>query len=188
MVRALRIRVKIPTSVVVDVVDAKPCRHGLIDFPNYARISREKLAHTLISETVCIRVVERAVLDAAVARGERGCAPLCNVWLPFSERVAGCDDEARVLFDDRVCVGEARIEIEAARHHVVAAIEKAKSTEGSAIAAAMKNACFKVKDNPGILLDVCFDDKGDIDRESFLVEVKDGKQVVTATLPMLVKR
>ena len=57
-----------------------------------------------------------------------------------------------------------------------------------AIAAAMKNSCFKVKDNPGILLDVCFDDKGDIDRESFLVEVKDGKQVVTATLPMLNKR
>lgn len=126
---------KIPTSVVVDVVDAKPCRHGLIDFPNHAQISREKLAHSLISETVCIRVVERAVLDAAVARGERGapiavksisrergCAPLCNVWLPFSERVAGCDDEARVLFDDRVCVGDARIEIEAARDHVVAAV------------------------------------------------------------------
>ena len=69
-----------------------------------------------------------------------------------------------------------------------AAIEKAKSTDGKAIAAAMKNSCFKVKDNPGILLDVCFDDKGDIDRESFLVEVKDGKQVVTATLPMLNKR
>ena len=69
-----------------------------------------------------------------------------------------------------------------------AAIEKAKSTDGVAIAAAMKNSCFKVKDHPGILLDVCFDDKGDIDRESFLVEVKDGKQVVTSTLPMLNKR
>jgi branched-chain amino acid transport system substrate-binding protein len=69
-----------------------------------------------------------------------------------------------------------------------AAIEKAKSTDGKAIAAAMKNSCFKVKDNPGILLDVCFDDKGDIDRESFLVEVKNGAQVVTATLPMLSKR
>ena len=45
-----------------------------------------------------------------------------------------------------------------------------------------------MKDHPGILLDVCFDDKGDIDRESFLVEVKDGKQVVTQTLPMLNKR
>lgn len=69
-----------------------------------------------------------------------------------------------------------------------AAIEKAKSTDGKAVAAAMRSSCFKAKDHPGILLDVCFDDKGDIDRESFMVEVKDGKQIVTQTLPMLNKR
>jgi branched-chain amino acid transport system substrate-binding protein len=69
-----------------------------------------------------------------------------------------------------------------------AAIEKAKSTDGKAIAAAMKNSCFSAKQNPGILMDVCYDDKGDIDRESFLVEVKGGKQEVVATLPMLNKR
>ncbi|TAG01905.1 MAG: amino acid ABC transporter substrate-binding protein [Burkholderiales bacterium] len=69
-----------------------------------------------------------------------------------------------------------------------AAIEKAKSTEGKAIAAAMKNSCFTAKQHPGLLLDVCYDDKGDIDRESFLVEVKSGKQEVVATLPMLNKR
>jgi branched-chain amino acid transport system substrate-binding protein len=34
-------------------------------------------------------------------------------------------------------------------------------------------------------MDVRFDDKGDIDRDSFLVEVKGGRQVVTATLPPL---
>ncbi len=33
-----------------------------------------------------------------------------------------------------------------------------------------------------------FDDKGDIDRESFLVEVKGGKQVVVETLPPLNKK
>jgi branched-chain amino acid transport system substrate-binding protein len=38
---------------------------------------------------------------------------------------------------------------------------------------------------PGIIMDVRFDDKGDLDRESFLVEVKGGRQVVTATLPPL---
>jgi branched-chain amino acid transport system substrate-binding protein len=32
-------------------------------------------------------------------------------------------------------------------------------------------------------MDVCFDDKGDLDRDSFMVEVKNGQQVVTATLP-----
>jgi branched-chain amino acid transport system substrate-binding protein len=69
-----------------------------------------------------------------------------------------------------------------------AAIEKAKSVDGKAIAAAMKNSCFSAKQHPGLLMDVCYDDKGDIDRESFLVEVKNGKQEVVSTLPMLNKR
>jgi branched-chain amino acid transport system substrate-binding protein len=32
---------------------------------------------------------------------------------------------------------------------------------------------------------VCFDDKGDLDRESFLVEVKNGHPVINAILPPL---
>jgi branched-chain amino acid transport system substrate-binding protein len=36
---------------------------------------------------------------------------------------------------------------------------------------------------PGVLLDVSFDSNGDLDRESFLVKVENGKQVVTTTLP-----
>ena len=36
-----------------------------------------------------------------------------------------------------------------------------------------------------MLLDVTFDAKGDLDRESYLVEVKDGKQAVTDVLPPL---
>ena len=38
---------------------------------------------------------------------------------------------------------------------------------------------------PGILMNVAFDQNGDLDRESFLVEVKNGKQEVVATLPPL---
>jgi branched-chain amino acid transport system substrate-binding protein len=34
-------------------------------------------------------------------------------------------------------------------------------------------------------LDIVFDEKGDVDRESFLVEVQDGAQVVTQILPRL---
>jgi branched-chain amino acid transport system substrate-binding protein len=37
-------------------------------------------------------------------------------------------------------------------------------------------------------MDVSFDDKGDLDRESFLVEVKGGKQVVIGTLPPVGKK
>ena len=42
--------------------------------------------------------------------------------------------------------------------------------------------------NPGVLMDVSFDDKGDLDRESFLVEVKNGRQVVKEVLPPLSKK
>jgi branched-chain amino acid transport system substrate-binding protein len=52
----------------------------------------------------------------------------------------------------------------------------------------LKNASFSAKQHPGILLDVSFDDKGDMDRESFLVEVKAGRQVVVDTLPALAKK
>ena len=64
-----------------------------------------------------------------------------------------------------------------------AAIEKAGKLDRKAVAAALKNVCFSAKQNPGVLMDVCFDDKGDLDRESFLVEVKNGRPEVVATLP-----
>ena len=69
-----------------------------------------------------------------------------------------------------------------------AAIEKAGKLDRKAVAAALHNASFSVKQYPGILLDVSFDEKGDMDRESFLVEVKNGKQVVVETLPAVGKK
>lgn len=64
-----------------------------------------------------------------------------------------------------------------------AAIEKAGKLDRKAVAAALHNNCFSTKQTPGILMDVCFDDKGDLDRESFLIEVKNGRPEVVATLP-----
>ena len=66
-----------------------------------------------------------------------------------------------------------------------AAIEKVGKLDRKAVAAAIRGGCFSTKQTPGILMDVCFDDKGDLDRDSFMVEVKGGHQVVTATLPPL---
>jgi branched-chain amino acid transport system substrate-binding protein len=68
--------------------------------------------------------------------------------------------------------------------YVVKAItEKIGKFDGKAFAAALHGATIKVKDYPGVLLDVHFDENGDLDRESFLVKVVNGKQVVIATLP-----
>ena len=46
---------------------------------------------------------------------------------------------------------------------------------------ALHGAKITVKDYPGVLLDVTFDENGDLDRESFMVKVMNGKQVVIAT-------
>ena len=69
-----------------------------------------------------------------------------------------------------------------------AAIEKAGKLDRKAVAAALRNSTFTAKQHPGVLMDVSFDDKGDIDRESFMVEVKGGHQVVVDTLPALGKK
>ena len=69
-----------------------------------------------------------------------------------------------------------------------AAIEKAGKVDGKAIAAALHGLTISAKKYPGVIMDVTFDDKGDIDRDSFLVEVKNGRQVVVATLPPLGKK
>ena len=68
--------------------------------------------------------------------------------------------------------------------YVVKAItEKIKKFDGKEFAKAMHGAHISAKEYPGVLLDVTFDNNGDLDRESFLVKVENGKQVVIATLP-----
>jgi len=61
--------------------------------------------------------------------------------------------------------------------------EKIGKVDSKALAAALHGAVLRVRDEPGLLLDVRFDAKGDPDRVSYLVEIRGGKQVVTATLP-----
>ncbi len=53
------------------------------------------------------------------------------------------------------------------------------------LAEAMHCTIITTEEEPGVLMDVVFDEKGDIDRESFLVEVVNGKQEITKILPRL---
>jgi branched-chain amino acid transport system substrate-binding protein len=66
-----------------------------------------------------------------------------------------------------------------------AAIEKVGKLDRKAVAAALHGLKVSAAKEPGVLMDVSFDDKGDLDRESFIVEVRDGKQVVKEVLPPL---
>ena len=69
-----------------------------------------------------------------------------------------------------------------------AAIEKVGKLDRKAVAVAMHTLKVTTDKEPGILMDVRFDANGDLDRDSFLVEVKNGKQEVVATLPPLGKK
>ena len=66
---------------------------------------------------------------------------------------------------------------------VKAVTEKVGKLDAKAFAKAMHGVRLSAKEHPGILMDVSFDDKGDLDRESFMTKVVNGKQEVIATLP-----
>src|SRR5438876_7222002 len=68
--------------------------------------------------------------------------------------------------------------------YVVKAItERIKKFDGKEFAKTLHGATIRAKDVPGVLLDVTFDQNGDLDRESFMTKVANGKQQVVATLP-----
>lgn len=54
---------------------------------------------------------------------------------------------------------------------------------GAKFADQMHGLCLKAADYPRILLDTCWDDRGEMSRPSFMVQVKDGKPVVIGTVP-----
>lgn len=71
---------------------------------------------------------------------------------------------------------------------VKAVTEKIGKFDPKAFAAAMKNISLSAKANPGLLLDISYDDHGDLDRESYMTQVVNGKQVVTDVLPPVNKK
>lgn len=71
---------------------------------------------------------------------------------------------------------------------VKAVTEKIGKFDPKAFAAAMKNISLSAKANPGLLLDISYDDHGDLDRESYMTKVVNGKQVVTDVLPPVNKK
>jgi branched-chain amino acid transport system substrate-binding protein len=71
---------------------------------------------------------------------------------------------------------------------VKAVTEKIGKFDSKAFAAAMKNVSLSAKTYPGLLLDISYDENGDLDRESYLTKVVNGKQVVSEILPPVSKK
>jgi branched-chain amino acid transport system substrate-binding protein len=70
-------------------------------------------------------------------------------------------------------------------HFVKEITERLGSFDSKALAEGLHCTTITTADEAGVLLDVTFDDKGNVDRESFLVEIKEGKQEITQVLPKL---
>jgi branched-chain amino acid transport system substrate-binding protein len=68
-------------------------------------------------------------------------------------------------------------------HIVKEVTEQIGELDRSQISDTLHCATLSVADEPGLLLDVSFDANGDIDRESYIVEVVDGEAQITETLP-----
>ena len=71
---------------------------------------------------------------------------------------------------------------------VKAVTEKIGKFDSKAFAAAMKNISLSAKTHPGLLLDISYDENGDLDRESYLTTVVNSKQVVSEILPPVSKK
>lgn len=63
--------------------------------------------------------------------------------------------------------------------------ERTGGFDGPTIAEGLHCSLITVEDEPGVLMDLAYDEKGDIDRATFLVEVQDGEQVIIGNLPRL---
>lgn len=70
---------------------------------------------------------------------------------------------------------------------IKAASEKMGKLDTKGLPDALKNLTILASKEPGILMDVTIDENGDLDRDSFLGEVVNGKQQITKILPKLKK-
>jgi branched-chain amino acid transport system substrate-binding protein len=67
------------------------------------------------------------------------------------------------------------------------ATERIGKFDRKLLAQTMHGLTITPQQEPGILMETTWDDKGDVDRISFLAEVVDGKQKIVQTLPKLGK-
>ena len=65
--------------------------------------------------------------------------------------------------------------------------KKLGKLDRKALAKTLHGLTISPKDEPGILLETTWDEKGDIDRVSYVAEVVNGKQTITGELPKLGK-
>jgi len=141
-------------------------------------LKRQAVTVPLIGETTLIgqKVVELAGDAANGARGHVGLTTDAPVDLikAFREKFV---KKYNYVPDHNGIKGWLSI------YMIKAATEKIGKVDPKAVADALHGMTIKATDEPGILMDVTFDQNGDIDRQGFLVEIVEGKQVIKQVLP-----
>jgi branched-chain amino acid transport system substrate-binding protein len=70
-------------------------------------------------------------------------------------------------------------------HLLKAAVERVGGFDQAKVRDCLHNNLFTAADEPGLLMDTYVDEKGDADRGSFIVEVRNQKSQVAKVLPLL---
>jgi len=143
-------------------------------------LKRQAISVPLVGETTLVgqKVVELAGDAANGARGHVGLttdAPI-DLVKAFREKFA---KKYNYVPDHNGLKGYLAI------YMIKATTEKMGKVDAKAFADNLHGLTIKAASEPGILMDVTFDEKGDIDRQGFLVEIVEGKQVVKQVLPKL---
>jgi branched-chain amino acid transport system substrate-binding protein len=143
-------------------------------------LKRQGVTAPLIGETTLVgqKVVELAGDAANGARGHVGLTTDAPIELirAFREKFV---KKYNYVPDHNGIKGYLAI------YMIKATTEKMGKVDSKAFADTLHGLTIKAADEPGILMDVTFDQNGDIDRQGFLVEIVGGKQVVTKVLPKL---
>lgn len=68
-------------------------------------------------------------------------------------------------------------------HAIKYATEMVGEADSERLAEKMHGLCLDAATYPGVLVDMCWDENGEVSRESYLVEVRNGAEVVSEILP-----
>jgi branched-chain amino acid transport system substrate-binding protein len=143
-------------------------------------LKRQAVTVPLVGETTLVgqKVVELAGDAANGARGHVGLTTDAPVDLvkAFREKFS---KKYNYVPDHNGLKGYLAI------YMIKATTEKMGKVDSKAFADNLHGLTIKAASEPGILMDVTFDANGDIDRQGFLVEIVDGKQVIKKVLPKL---
>lgn len=139
---------------------------------------KQSIGLPMVGETTLIghKVIELAGEAANGAMGHVGLTPDANIPA-LTEMVDKFKAKFNYTPDHNAIKGYT------AGYTIKCVTELVGEANSEKIAEKMHGLTLKAADCPGVLMDVSWDETGEMSRESFFVEVKDGKQVVKAVLP-----